>query len=99
MKIFKFLQFCFCDIFFPVSVLADAGLGLDAKVSKALVSTTALELCKRFHQENKDMENRYQGRITKNMLADYCWFLQRKSNTMFKGKRKDQSTFKGLNRQ
>ena len=25
----------------------------------------------RFHQEIKEMENRYQGRITKNMLADH----------------------------
>ena len=30
-----------------------------------------------FHQEIKEMENRYQGRVTETMLADYCWFLQR----------------------
>ena len=35
-----------------------------------------------FHQEIEEMENRYQGRITKNMLADYCWFLQRESDTV-----------------
>ena len=37
-----------------------------------------------FHREIKDMENRFQGRITKIMLADYCWFLQPKSDTMCK---------------
>ena len=42
------------------------------------------ENSKRFHQEIKEMESRYQGRITKNMLADYCWFLQRKSDTVDK---------------
>ena len=36
----------------------------------------------RFHQEIKDMENWYQGRSTKNMLADYYWFLQRESDTI-----------------
>ena len=34
------------------------------------------ELGKCFHQDIKVLENFYQGRITKNMLADYCWFLQ-----------------------
>ena len=29
------------------------------------------EYGKLFHQEIKEMENRYQGRITKNMLVDY----------------------------
>ena len=38
----------------------------------------------RFHQEIKKMGNRYQGRITINMLADYSWFLQRESDTMYK---------------
>ena len=42
------------------------------------------ELGKSFHQEIKDLKNRYQGRKTKNMLADYCWFLQRESDIMFK---------------
>ena len=36
-----------------------------------------------FHQEIKQIVNRYQGRITKNMLADYDWFLQRESDTMY----------------
>ena len=43
------------------------------------------ELGKRFHREIEGLENRYQGRITRNMLADYCWFLQRESATVFKG--------------
>ena len=34
------------------------------------------EHCERFRQEIKEMENWYQGRVTKNMLADYYWFLQ-----------------------
>ena len=38
----------------------------------------------RFQQEVKEMENWYQGRIAKNMLANYCWFLQRKRDTMYK---------------
>ena len=36
----------------------------------------------RIHQEIKEMENPYQGRIAKNMLADYYWFLQRERDTM-----------------
>ncbi|GFY28679.1 uncharacterized protein TNCV_3440461 [Trichonephila clavipes] len=29
----------------------------------------------KFHQGIKDMEHKYQGRMVKNMLADYCWML------------------------
>ena len=39
---------------------------------------------KRFHQDIKKMENRNQGRITKNKLADNCWFLQRESDIRYK---------------
>ena len=35
----------------------------------------------RFHQVIKVTKNRYQGRITKTMMADYRWFLQRESDT------------------
>jgi len=31
----------------------------------------------RFHQDIKDMEKRYQGTATPNMLADYCWTIAR----------------------
>lgn len=31
----------------------------------------------RFHQEMKEMENRYQGRWDAVMMADYCWNLTR----------------------
>jgi len=31
----------------------------------------------RFHQDIKTMEHRYQGRWKVNMMADYCWCLQR----------------------
>ena len=27
---------------------------------------------KRFHQKIKEIENRYQGKVTENMMADYC---------------------------
>ena len=57
------------------------------------------KLGKRFHQEIKDLENRYQGRMTKNMLADYCWFLQRKSGTMLKVQAMRLKHFNGLTRQ
>ena len=44
----------------------------------------------RFHQEIKEMENRYQGKVTKHMMADYCWFLQNESDTERKRKSKRQ---------
>ncbi|KAK5647850.1 hypothetical protein RI129_002742 [Pyrocoelia pectoralis] len=31
----------------------------------------------RFHQDIKEMEERYQGRWDHHMMADYCWNLQR----------------------
>ena len=31
----------------------------------------------RFHQDISDMENRYQGKWSPSMLADYCWTLKR----------------------
>ena len=37
---------------------------------------------KRCHQQIKEIKSRYQGKITKNMMADYCWLLQRESDTM-----------------
>ena len=40
----------------------------------------------RFHQEIKEMENRYQGKVTEHMMADYCWFLQNESDTEHKRK-------------
>ena len=35
----------------------------------------------RFHQDIKTMERRYQGRWNTNMIADYCWCLQRDNET------------------
>ena len=32
---------------------------------------------KRFHQDIRTMEERYQGRLDINMLADCCWCLKR----------------------
>jgi hypothetical protein len=31
----------------------------------------------RFHQDIKEMERRYQGRWSVNMMGDYCWTLHR----------------------
>jgi hypothetical protein len=31
----------------------------------------------RFHQDISNMEKRYQGKWSLNMLADYCWTLKR----------------------
>ena len=47
------------------------------------------------NQEIKEMENWYQGRITKNMLVDYCWFLQRESDMMYKRQVKRSKHFTG----
>ena len=45
---------------------------------------------KRFHQEIKEMENRFQGKVTEQMMADYCWFLQNENGTEHKRKSKPQ---------
>jgi hypothetical protein len=52
----------------------------------------------RFHQDIKEMEQRYQGRWNVNMMADYCWTLRRdelqaahkrkSSKRSFEGKKK-----------
>jgi len=41
----------------------------------------------RFHQDLKVMETRYQGRWDINMMADFCWTLQRESSENLKRKR------------
>ncbi|ESO10333.1 hypothetical protein HELRODRAFT_183749 [Helobdella robusta] len=41
----------------------------------------------RFHQEISVMEHRYQGRFDSNMMGDFCWFLQRESESQYKRKR------------
>ena len=38
------------------------------------------EHVERFHQQT---EKRYRGRIGKIIMADYCWFLQRGSGTLY----------------
>lgn len=35
----------------------------------------------RFHQDIKKMERRYQGRWNENMMADYCWTLEKRYTT------------------
>ncbi|ESO03076.1 hypothetical protein HELRODRAFT_173956 [Helobdella robusta] len=41
----------------------------------------------RFHQEISVMEHRYQGRFDSNTMGDFCWFLQRESESQYKRKR------------
>ncbi|KYM93998.1 hypothetical protein ALC62_15394, partial [Cyphomyrmex costatus] len=41
----------------------------------------------RFHQDMKIMETRYQGRWDVNMMADFCWTLERESAESRKRKR------------
>ena len=36
----------------------------------------------RFHQDLKIMEDRYQGRWDKRMMADYCWSIKRDFSNM-----------------
>jgi hypothetical protein len=33
-----------------------------------------------FHQDIREMEKRYQGGWTVNMMADYCWMLNREGS-------------------
>lgn len=42
----------------------------------------------RFHQDFKEMENRYQGRWDVNMMADYCWSIHRDKPESSNKKRK-----------
>ena len=44
----------------------------------------------RFYYEIKKMENRYQGKVTEHMRANYCWTLQNESDTEQKHKSKRQ---------
>ncbi|GFU03603.1 uncharacterized protein TNCV_2897011 [Trichonephila clavipes] len=34
----------------------------------------------RFHQDIKEMERRYEGHWNFNMMADYCWILERENS-------------------
>ena len=47
----------------------------------------------RFYQDIAIMENRYQGSMTINMLADYCWSQKRNvTDSIYKRKSKKQSS-------
>ena len=37
----------------------------------------------RFHQDIKEMEKRCHGKLTKNMMADFCWMLKRDCSTSY----------------
>ena len=52
----------------------------------------------RFHQDLKELEDRYQGRWNSSMMADYCWLLKRHNpNQEFKRKSLNRS-FEGKRR-
>ena len=51
---------------------------------------------KRFHQDIKVMEERYQGRWDINMMADYCWCLKRDCSNIHARKSRKRS-FKSVN--
>ena len=51
------------------------------------LGTVSDEQGKRFHQDLKTMEERYQGRWDKHMMAGYCWSIKREcSETVHKRK-------------
>ena len=37
----------------------------------------------RFHQDIAVVETRYKGKSSANMMGDYCWFLQKQSETKY----------------
>ncbi|GBN50607.1 hypothetical protein AVEN_77669-1 [Araneus ventricosus] len=47
----------------------------------------------RFHQDMKEMERRYQGKWNVNMIADYCWMLQRDNPCKVHKRKSDRKTF------
>ena len=47
----------------------------------------------RFHQDISAMETRYHGRFNSNMMGDYCWFLQRDTETTYRRKSKSSTHF------
>jgi len=46
---------------------------------------------KRFHQDIKEMERRYQGRWNEHMMADFCWML--KKEHVMKGKKRKRNRY------
>jgi hypothetical protein len=49
----------------------------------------------RFHQDTKEMEQRYQGRWDVNMMADYCWTLRRDESQAAHKRKSSKLSFKG----
>ncbi|GBM26287.1 hypothetical protein AVEN_66525-1 [Araneus ventricosus] len=47
----------------------------------------------RFHQDTKEMEERYQGKWNVSMIADYCWMLQRDNPFKVYKRKSDKRTF------
>ena len=51
------------------------------------LGTVSAEKEERFHQDLNVMEERYQGRWDKSMMADYCWSITRNfPDELFKDK-------------
>ena len=49
---------------------------------------------KRFHQDIKIIEKRYQGRWNANMMADYCWNLQRDNVSTSHSRKSEKENFR-----
>ncbi|EEZ99611.2 hypothetical protein TcasGA2_TC002128 [Tribolium castaneum] len=47
----------------------------------------------RFHQDLKNMEERYQGRWDEHMMADYCWSIMRESSEQSHAKKSRKRSF------
>src|SRR5678816_183966 len=52
---------------------------------------------KRFHQDVRTMEERYQGRWDINMMADYCWCLKRDEPVKTHKRKAIRSSFLNIN--
>lgn len=48
----------------------------------------------RFHQDIRIMEERYQGRWDRHMMADYCWSIQRDCSDSFHKRKSNKKIFK-----
>jgi hypothetical protein len=49
----------------------------------------------RFHQDIKEMEQRYQGRWNVNIMVDYCWTLRRDESQAAHKRKSSKRSFKG----
>ncbi|GBO03000.1 hypothetical protein AVEN_199572-1, partial [Araneus ventricosus] len=57
------------------------------------LSAVREEQGERFHQDIKEMERRYQGKLNVSRIADYCWMLQRDNPCRVQKRKSDKRTF------